>query len=296
MLIPGMASFEECGRSALRICTVHSPVVLEEALNWTDGTIAGAIKLGFGLPLIYHLERGHYRKAHRLSTLSTYTAATLQRLYGRRVAAKIRTIPWWSDAKQPAGSKSEARVLLGWESETPTFFTLRRLVRRMGLDLFIAALHSLAVGGRKFVAYIAGEGPERTALASQAADGPARRQIVFMDRISEEVARLAYQAADLFVLPTRSLECFGIITVEALSYGCPVLGARVGAIPETLAPLCDGLLFAPNAKALACKLADFLDRTLTVPSAVTIREYARERYSKDAILGEYLDLLSNGTA
>lgn len=51
-----------------------------------------------------------------------------------------------------------------------------------------------------------------------------------------------YQAADCFVLPTRSLEGFGLVTVEALACGTPVLGTPVGATPEILAPLAPELL------------------------------------------------------
>jgi glycosyltransferase involved in cell wall biosynthesis len=46
-----------------------------------------------------------------------------------------------------------------------------------------------------------------------------------------------YGAADCFVLPTRELEGFGLVTVEALACGTPVLATPVGATPEILAPL-----------------------------------------------------------
>ena len=43
---------------------------------------------------------------------------------------------------------------------------------------------------------------------------------------------LVYAACDAFVLPTSDLECFGLIALEALSAGRPVLATPVGAIPE----------------------------------------------------------------
>jgi glycosyltransferase involved in cell wall biosynthesis len=45
---------------------------------------------------------------------------------------------------------------------------------------------------------------------------------------------LAYAACDAFVLPTAELECFGLIALEALSAGRPVLATPVGAIPEII--------------------------------------------------------------
>ena len=46
-----------------------------------------------------------------------------------------------------------------------------------------------------------------------------------------------YQAADLFALPTQAYEGFGMVTLEALACGTPVVGTPVGATPEILAPL-----------------------------------------------------------
>ena len=52
--------------------------------------------------------------------------------------------------------------------------------------------------------------------------------------VSEQDLPLMYGACDAFVLPTRSLECFGLIAIEALSAGRPVMATPVGAIPEVL--------------------------------------------------------------
>ena len=48
---------------------------------------------------------------------------------------------------------------------------------------------------------------------------------------------LWYEAADLFVLPTTALECFGLITMEAFAHGCPVLSTDAAAVPESMRPI-----------------------------------------------------------
>ena len=61
------------------------------------------------------------------------------------------------------------------------------------------------------------------------------------------------------MLPTRELEGFGLVTVEALACGTPVLGTPVGATPEILGPLDASLLFPEaTAEAMAESLRRFL--------------------------------------
>ena len=52
--------------------------------------------------------------------------------------------------------------------------------------------------------------------------------------IDDESLVLYYQAADIFILPTQSLEGFGLVTLEALSCGVPVLGTPIGATTNIL--------------------------------------------------------------
>jgi glycosyltransferase involved in cell wall biosynthesis len=59
--------------------------------------------------------------------------------------------------------------------------------------------------------------------------------VYFAGFVPDDELPLYYQAADLFVLPTRSLEGFGLITLEAFASELPVVGTPVGATPELLA-------------------------------------------------------------
>ena len=76
--------------------------------------------------------------------------------------------------------------------------------------------------------------------------------------VSEEEKREVFAACDLFVMPSRH-DSFGIVYLEAWQCGRPVIGARVGAIPEVIEDGEDGLLVEfGNVRQLAVAIDDLL--------------------------------------
>jgi glycosyltransferase involved in cell wall biosynthesis len=99
-----------------------------------------------------------------------------------------------------------------------------------------------------------------------------------------------YAAADFSVVPTVALEGFGLVTVESLASGTPVLGTPVGATPEILSPLEPQLVFeAPTAEAMAQRLTEVLSGRIRLPGREACREYA-QRYGWDAVTPRILEV------
>jgi glycosyltransferase involved in cell wall biosynthesis len=170
------------------------------------------------------------------------------------------------------------------------------MVPRMGLDLFIEAAERLAASF-DFTLVLAGEGPLRLALEAQVARGPLASRVRFPGRLSDEQVGWAYEACDAFVLPTRALECFGIIVVEAFARDRPVLGANVGAIPELLGPVLPDWLFEGNSvPALSVALKRLLSGDLVPPAPGVLARHARERFGREKLGREYLALLGAAAA
>jgi glycosyltransferase involved in cell wall biosynthesis len=145
---------------------------------------------------------------------------------------KVTLIPGAVDLRRfaPDGSREQNRKRFGI-GPGPVALTVRRLVERMGIDLLIRA--AAEVPGLKVV--IGGDGPLRAELEALAASlgVPA----TFLGYVKDEDLASLYRAADLFVLPTRALEGFGLVAIEAMACGTPAMGTPVGAIPEVLGPL-----------------------------------------------------------
>jgi glycosyltransferase involved in cell wall biosynthesis len=130
--------------------------------------------------------------------------------------------------------------------------------RNKGPDLLLDAVERLSPGQRENLELLF-VGPDRgylTALRERAARSPLPVRIITDPSPSDYP--MFYRAADVFVLPTRGYEGFGLVALEALASGCAVIGARLGGIPEAVGPA--GLLFPPgNVEALAGHLSRLLE-------------------------------------
>ena len=115
------------------------------------------------------------------------------------------------------------RLLLG---------TVRRLVPRMGIEYLIRALPLISDADLM----IAGQGPLEKSLRDLAHDLKVSERVRFLGRISDEELVHFYRAIDLMVVPTVELEGFGLVVLEALACGTPVLATNVGALVSTLGP------------------------------------------------------------
>lgn len=231
--------------------------------------------------------------ADRVQTVSNYTLESMIQKHGSAVRAKGVVAPGWVDAGRfrPTPDRIGTRARLGghWNTDQPIFFTLRRHEARMGLDTLIDAVDRIARQSRPIRVLIGGDGSLRPSLEKRVRDLRLEGTVKFLGRLPEQQIPQCYAAADCFVLPTRALECFGLIVLESFAAGTPVIAARVAAIPELVQVQGDNWLFEPGN---AADLADRMDAHLTgrLTSSANIREFA-ERFNRPAILQKWTELL-----
>jgi glycosyltransferase involved in cell wall biosynthesis len=198
-----------------------------------------------------------YRRAGRCIVLSRAFGEVLSRRYGVD-ERRIRIIPGGIDTSRfgDLPSRATARRLLGLP-EAYTIVTVRRLVPRMGLDLAVDALARL-VPDLDAVLAIAGSGPERDRLELHAKQLGIGERVHFLGRVPEEQLALVYAAGDVCVVPSRELEGFGYVALEALASGLPVIATGIGGLGELVGGFeprwiadADGGSFASIVKSLA---------------------------------------------
>ena len=184
------------------------------------------------------LERSVLIRSRKIVVLSQYTQSKLEQVHGID-PSRIQIIPGAVDTERfvPGRDRQNLRQRLVIPSDKIVLFTVRRLVPRMGLTNLIRAM-ALAmreIPGLYLV--IGGDGPLLTLLKRMAKGLGIEGAVRFAGFIPETELPDYYRMADLFVLPTIDLEGFGLVTLEALASGLPVLGTAVGGTKEILCEL-----------------------------------------------------------
>jgi glycosyltransferase involved in cell wall biosynthesis len=205
--------------------------------------------------LIHHLqvsarkstEKTVLKGSDRIVALSEYTRDKLERTYGLS-SSKVNVIPGGVDLERfkPPTDKARIRARLDLPEDKFILFTVRNLVPRMGLENLISAFEIAQNGRRDLLLIIGGEGPLEPELKEQVRRYGVEDYVRFAGYIPDEDLPSYYQMADLFIIPTKELEGFGLVTVEALASGLPVLGTPVGGTREVLTKLGPDHLFADS--------------------------------------------------
>ena len=146
-------------------------------------------------------------------------------------------------------------------------------------------IHAFAKGfsGRDGVHLsIGGNGPERHRLEALVKNLGISEQVKFLGLLSRAQVLDTMNSADVFVLPSH-YETFGVVVIEALALGKPVIATRCGG-PESIIEPGDGLLVpTQDVDALARAMTE-MALNIDHYDAEDIRERCRERYSGDAVV------------
>jgi glycosyltransferase involved in cell wall biosynthesis len=161
----------------------------------------------------------------------------------------------------PPFDRAALRASLKFPEDRTVLFTVRNLVPRMGLEHFIEAIARLGDRNKDLLVLIGGEGPLRGKLQDLITQHQLGASVRLIGFVPEQDLTRYYQSADLVVIPTLQLEGFGLVTVEAMACGTPVMATPIGALPEIINRL-DPVLLAEgtDGAALARSLERILDR------------------------------------
>ncbi len=242
-------------------------------------------------PLWNRLGRAAAARAGRVIAISQavarFTRETLAIPEG-----KVREIRYGLDPDRiPRGDGAAFRAALGIAPDAPLVVAVARLSRQKGLDLLVEAARILRERIPAARVVLVGRGEEERALRDLARSRGLDGTVVFAGFLAD--AAPAFAAADVVAMPSR-WEGFGLVALEAMASGRPVVAADVGGLPEVLGD--QGTLVPPgDAKALAAAL----ERALAPGSLAAVRSGAagepllrrvREEFSLDRAAGAHESL------
>jgi D-inositol-3-phosphate glycosyltransferase len=182
-------------------------------------------------------ERAIARAADRIVVAGSDERQQLVRLYGAD-AGRISVVPCGVNLElfQPV-AKEEARAQLGLREDDRILLFVGRIEPLKGVDILLGAAAQVQSDSDCFVLVIGGDSSARQGemahLRSLAAELGIAEHVNFLGAVDHEKLPLFYSAADVCVVPSF-YESFGLVALEAMACGTPVVASRVGGLAVTV--------------------------------------------------------------
>lgn len=199
--------------------------------------------------------------------------------------ARVRTIPMGVATVPPLSEARRAalRAELGLDADAPVVGCIGRLVPRKGQIYLLRAMPEVLAAHPRTQLLLIGDGQDRAALTQAAVELGVAQAVRFAG--ARDDAQALVELCSFMALPSQEEE-FGIVLIEALAQGRPVVAAAVGGVPEIIRPEETGLLVPPrDPVALAAAMVRLLNEPELAQAmgASGLREVER-RFSQRAFL------------
>jgi len=178
------------------------------------------------------------------------------------------------------------------DAERTGLLFVGRLVSVKGVDLALDALARLHADGKPLSLTICGGGPERPVLEQQARALGIGEHVHFEGWTAPQELATHYSQAEVALVPSR-YEPFGIVALEALACGCPVVAAHTGGLPEAVGPC--GLLFEPEDENDLARQIELIRQPAVREQLMNNTREHLARHDIDRIATDYLHLLHSVT-
>jgi glycosyltransferase involved in cell wall biosynthesis len=176
-----------------------------------------------------------------------------------------------------------------------TILLLGRLSSEKGFEIGVEAFALLKKRGVDARLLIAGEGDERPYLEFLVHQFDLKNCVEFTGGIrrDDEGVFSVINQATVVVMPSH-FEAFGLVALEAMRMGRPVIASNVGGLPEIVSDKVNGLLVPPgNAELFCSSMFDLLENPKkTIEMGREARSWAMENYLLEENVNEYEKLFS----
>jgi glycosyltransferase involved in cell wall biosynthesis len=197
-------------------------------------------KLGFMAPVVWSIMRAR----HNRGTINLCTSHAMMTELAEHGIERLRLWPGGVDVDvfQPEKRSAEMRARLsGGHPNAPLLIYVGRLSAEKEIERLKPILE--AIPGARLA--IVGDGPVHKHLEEVFSGMP----VYFAGFLRGEELAAAFASSDVMVMTSRT-ETLGLVVLEAMCSGVPVVGANAGGIPEMIHDGVDGFLFDNEAEAI----------------------------------------------
>ena len=218
-----------------------------------------------------------YKKAKKVITVGNGLKNEIQALSGRNDIEVIGNLV----------DLSKFTIKNRIQNEKFIFFSLAFLEGEKGFDTLIKAF-AKKFKDKEAMLYIGGDGSQRAWLEALAQENGVKKQIIFLGALSRDDVAKWMNKCDCFVLPSR-YETFGVVYIEALASGRPVIGALNGGAEDIINNLNGYLVPIDDIDKLAEKMLE-LYKKIDSYNEEEIRSDCLNRFSPEVIVNKIISV------
>ena len=221
--------------------------------------------------------RDSYKKAKKVITVGNGLKNEIQALSGRNDIEVIGNLV----------DLSKFTIKKRIQNEKFIFFSLAFLEGEKGFDTLIKSF-AKKFKDKEAVLYIGGDGSQRSWLEALTVENGVKDQIIFLGALSRDDVSKWMNKCDCFVLPSR-YETFGVVYIEALASGRPVIGALNGGAEDIINNLNGYLIPIDDIYILAEKMIEVYDNIESYDEE-EIRIDCLKRFSPKVIVNKIISV------
>jgi len=192
------------------------------------------------------------RHSRVIVTVSRRVVEDLGKWFGRSVTDKCKTIYNGVDVERfrpDAEGRRIVRSRYAIQENEAVLLTLGRLTREKGHHLLIEVLQTMRRDMREIRLMVVGEGESLERLKAMAIRLGLSESVIFTGSVDNAETASYYNASDIFVFPTLTVEGLPFVLLEAMACGKPVIASEIGGTGEAIRGGENGILIKPGDKA-----------------------------------------------
>jgi phosphatidylinositol alpha-mannosyltransferase len=218
------------------------------------------------------------RTVHRRIAVSIAVSRAAAEFLARAVPGEVEIVPNGTDVERFAHPRALAEGL----PEGRRILWAHRLDPQKGFPVALRAFARLAAELEDVHLVVAGDGRDRGAL--ELLSDRDRRRVVMLGAVPNDDLPQFHAAADVFVAPAVGQESFGVVLIEAMAAGVPVVASDIPGYREVVRDGVDGLLVPPrDPNALAAALRRVLDDPALASALARAGRDRAAEYSWDVV-------------